>query len=86
MWQELIAVNLIKAAPALRMPVLFFLGRHDRVVAPETSVVYFDRLTAPSKQLVWFEESGHEPPAEEPDKFNALMAERVRPVAVASSS
>ena len=86
MWQELIAVNLIKTAPALRMPVFFFLGRHDRVVVPETSVAYFDRLTAPSKQLVWFEESGHEPPAEEPDKFNTLMTELVRPVAVASSS
>jgi pimeloyl-ACP methyl ester carboxylesterase len=86
MWQELIAVNLIKTAPALRMPVFFFLGRHDRVVVPETSVAYFDRLTAPSKQLVWFEESGHEPPAEEPDKFNTLMVDLVRPVAVASSS
>ena len=86
MWQELIAVNLIKTAPALRMPVFFFLGRHDRVVVPETSVAYFDRLTAPSKQLVWFEESGHEPPAEEPDKFNTLMVDLVRPVAVASST
>jgi pimeloyl-ACP methyl ester carboxylesterase len=86
MWQELTGVNLIKTAPALRMPVFFFLGRQDRVVVPETSVAYFDRLSAPSKTLVWFEESGHEPPAEEPDKFNALMAELVRPVALASFS
>jgi hypothetical protein len=28
---------------------------------PPTSVVYFDALTAPSKKLAWFEESGHEP-------------------------
>jgi len=86
MWQELIAVNLIKTAPALRMPVFFFLGRHDRVVTAETSVAYFNVLQAPSKTLVWFEESGHEPPAEEPDKFNALMVELVRPAALASSS
>lgn len=73
-------VNLITTVPALQMPVFFFLGRHDRVVVPETSVAYFNMLSAPSKTLVWFEESGHEPPAEEPDKFNALMVDLVRPV------
>lgn len=86
MWQELMGVNLIEAAPALQVPVFFFLGRHDRVVTAETSVAYFDVLQAPSKTLIWFEESGHEPPAEEPAKFNALMVELVRPVVVASSS
>lgn len=86
MWQELNGVNLIKTAPALRMPVFFFLGRHDRVVVPETSAAYFDILCAPSKRLVWFEDSGHEPPAEEPAKFNSLMVEMVRPVAMISAS
>jgi len=86
MWKELMEVNLIKTAPALQMPVFFFLGRHDRVVVPETSVAYFDALQAPSKTLIWFEKSGHEPPAEEPDKFNALMVELVRPVALTSSA
>ncbi|MDH4327491.1 MAG: alpha/beta hydrolase [Nitrospira sp.] len=85
MWQELLAVNLISAAPVLRMPVFFFLGRHDRVVVPETSVAYFDTLQAPSKTLIWFEESAHEPPTEEPAKFNRLMVELVRPVALALS-
>ena len=85
MWQELMGVNLLKTAPVLRMPVFFFLGRHDRVVVPETSVAYFDVLQAPSKRLFWFEESGHEPPTEEPDKFNGLMVDLVRPAALASS-
>jgi pimeloyl-ACP methyl ester carboxylesterase len=84
MWQELMGVNLIKTAPALRIPVFFFLGRHDRVVTAETSLAYYDVLQAPSKTLIWFEESGHEPPAEEPEKFNNLMVEMVRPVAVLS--
>ena len=86
MWPELIAVNLITTAPSLRMPVFFFLGRHDRVVVPETSVAYFDVLQAPSTTLIWFEESSHEPPAEEPEKFNRLMVELVRPAAVAASA
>jgi hypothetical protein len=43
-------------------------------------VKYFDELSAPSKTLVWFEESGHEPFMDEPVKFNASMVELVRPV------
>ena len=38
-----------------QMPAFFFLGRNDHCVPPETSVAYFDALTAPSKKLVWFE-------------------------------
>lgn len=80
MWEEVSALDLTKAAPALQVPVFFFLGRHDHVIAPETSNAYFDMLTAPSKRLVWFEESAHEPPFEEPAKFIAVMKELVRPV------
>jgi pimeloyl-ACP methyl ester carboxylesterase len=38
-------------------------------------------LTAPSKKLVWFENSGHEPFVDEPGKFNATIAgtDRVPP-------
>ena len=80
MWSEVSRLNLIEAAPALQMPVFFFLGRRDHFVPPETSVAYFDALAAPSKRLLWFEESGHEPFVDEPAKFNAAMVELVRPV------
>jgi len=79
MWEEVSALNLIEAAPVLAMPVFFFIGRHDHAIAPETSVAYFEALSAPSKRLVWFEDSAHEPPFEEPAKFNAAMVELVRP-------
>lgn len=80
MWSEVSRLNLMKLAPALQMPVFFFLGRKDHWVPPEMSVTYFDALTAPSKTLVWFDESGHEPFVDEPVKFNAVMVELVRPV------
>ena len=80
MWAEVSALDLTKAAPLLQMPVFFFLGRHDHVVAPEISVAYFNMLSAPSKRLIWFEESAHEPPFEEPTKFNLAMTDLVRPV------
>jgi pimeloyl-ACP methyl ester carboxylesterase len=80
MWAEVSVLNLMTLVPALQMPVFFFLGRHDHWVPPKVSVAYFDVLTAPSKRLVWFEESGHEPFVDEPAKFNATMAELVRPI------
>lgn len=75
MWAEVSALNLMKLVLALQMPVFFFLGRRDHWVDPQISVAYFDLLTAPSKRLVWFEESGHEMFMDEPAKFNAAMAE-----------
>jgi pimeloyl-ACP methyl ester carboxylesterase len=79
MWAEVSRLNLIELVPKLRMPAFFLLGRKDHWVPPETSVAYIDALDAPSKELVWFEESGHEPFVDEPAKFNAAMAELVRP-------
>ena len=81
MWAEVSRINLLKDAPVLRMPIFFFLGRRDHWVPPETSVEYFNTLTAPSRKLVWFEESGHEPFVDEPAKFNQAILEFVRPVA-----
>ena len=81
MWEEVSRVNLTKAVPALQVPVFFFIGRHDHVVAPETSVAYFQMLASPLKTFVWFEESAHEPAAEEPAKFHDAMERLVRPTA-----
>jgi pimeloyl-ACP methyl ester carboxylesterase len=80
MWPETSVLNLVDRVPALQMPVFFFLGRKDHFVPPETSVAYYEALTAPSKRLVWFDESGHEIFADEPAKFNASMVGLVSPV------
>jgi len=80
MWPEVSRLNLVELVPLLRMPVFFFLGREDHFVPPDNSVAYFNALDAPSKKLVWFEDSGHEPFFDEPDKFNAAVTQLVRPV------
>jgi len=82
MWAEVSRLSLPQCAPALQMPVFFLLGRRDNFVPPVSSVAYFEALTAPSKKLVWFEESRHEPFVDEPASFNAAMAELVRPISV----
>jgi pimeloyl-ACP methyl ester carboxylesterase len=86
MWAEVSHLSLIQLAPALQMPVFFFLGRNDHWVPVETSLAWIDALTSTSKELVWFEQSGHEPFMDEPAKFNAAMAKLVRPVLSSSAS
>ena len=81
MWEETARLDLLDLAPALEMPVFFFLGRNDHWVPPEAGLAYFEALKAPQKEFVWFERSGHEPFVDEPAKFNAAMAELVLPVA-----
>jgi pimeloyl-ACP methyl ester carboxylesterase len=81
MWTEVSRLNLLERAPEFQVPVFFFLGRKDHWVPAEASIEYFDALRAPSKQLLWFEQSGHEPFVDEPVKFNAAMVDLVQPVA-----
>jgi pimeloyl-ACP methyl ester carboxylesterase len=79
MWPEVTRLKLAEVAGQLAMPVFFFLGRHDHWVPPEMSVAYFESLKAPSKKVVWFEQSGHEPFADETVAFNEAMRELVTP-------
>lgn len=80
MWDEVSRLDLGRLVPALRMPVLILHGRRDHWVPAEVTMAYVDALQAPSKRVVWFEESGHEPFADEAAKFNATMLELVRPL------
>lgn len=81
MWAEASRLNLLTLVPALTMPVVVMVGRLDHWVPPETSVAFFEAVKAPFKTLVWFERSGHEAFADEPEKFNATMLDLVRPLA-----
>ncbi len=82
LWPALMASNLRRDVRRLETPAFFVLGRHDMQVVAAVSADYFDALEAPHKQLIWFEESGHMVPFEEPERFNRLMVETVRPFAV----
>jgi pimeloyl-ACP methyl ester carboxylesterase len=65
----------------LDVPVYFATGRYDYTDPFVLTEEYFRRISAPHKELVWFENSAHFPFYEEPKEF----AELIRRVASASN-
>ncbi|WP_143960151.1 alpha/beta fold hydrolase [Litoribacter populi] len=55
------------------VPLFFFLGRHDFNTPSILGAEYMDRIDAPHKEVVWFEESAHFPFYEEPQKFHVEL-------------
>ena len=65
----------------LDCPLIVFAGRHDRTVNSTVAKDWFDRVRAPAKQFVWFENSAHEIMIEEPGKFMLTLVNQARPLA-----
>jgi pimeloyl-ACP methyl ester carboxylesterase len=84
LWPQLLEVDLFEQVPELQVPVFFIEGRHDWEVPSILSARYFEALRAPSKRLIWFENSAHLPNAEERDRFNQIMRDDVRALALAT--
>jgi len=57
----------------LKMPVLIYSGRFDRVAVPWMALKF--KEYCPQAQFVMFEKSGHNPQVEEPEKTFALINE-----------
>jgi pimeloyl-ACP methyl ester carboxylesterase len=64
----------------LDLPVVFLHGRHDTNVSAALLGEWFARLQAPSKKLVWFEDSAHMPAEEEPGKTLVTLVQDVLPL------
>ena len=77
---ELLELDLGRSVPRVAVPVFFFLGRYDHQVEARISAEYLDGLAAPAVKTVWFEESAHNVPFEEPEKFCAAVAEVLAPL------
>jgi len=70
---QLATTDLVRTVPRLDVPIVMAQGRLDQVAPGEAAQRFHDSLTAPSKQLVWFEKSAHTPHLEEPAKFRDLL-------------
>lgn len=86
LWNELKEINLFEQAPTIKVPVYFFVGRHDIIVSHVLAEEYFNKLDAPKgKTLFWFEESAHRPFDEEIDKFYYHMTKDVLSVLISEN-
>jgi proline iminopeptidase len=80
LWPELSELDL-RRYRSFSVPVFFLLGRHDWQMPASVAASYFDTIDAPCKRLVWFEQSSHYLPFEEPRKFERVLIDQVLPLA-----
>lgn len=80
LWEEFRAFDIDDRLIRFETPIVFILGRHDWQVPSVLAARYFERIHAPDKRLVWFEQSAHNPPFEEPERFNRAVADALTSV------
>jgi pimeloyl-ACP methyl ester carboxylesterase len=72
--EELSQINLFQQVPKVEVPVYFLEGRHDYMAPSYIAERYYQMLNAPKgKKLFWFDQSGHWPQLEEPNKFHEIL-------------
>lgn len=69
--------NHVKTFP---IPVFMFLGRHDYTTPSEPTAEWLKNVKAPFKKAIWFENSAHLIPIEEPGKLLVTLINDVEPV------
>ncbi|MCA0377607.1 MAG: alpha/beta hydrolase [Gemmatimonadetes bacterium] len=72
-------VDLRRDAPTLEVPVFFVQGAHEAPGRAEPFSQWYAGLTAPTKELVVLDRSGHRPLFEQPDEFVEFMTTHVQP-------
>jgi pimeloyl-ACP methyl ester carboxylesterase len=65
-----------------RCPIFLFEGRHDYDISHALAAEWFKQVDAPSKKLVWFDNSAHMVMQEEPGRFLYHLITDLRPIAV----
>ena len=79
MWPRLTDYDFIRDCNTFEMPYFIFQGRHDNNTPSALVEAFCEAIQAPKKELVWFENSGHGPIAEERELYLRLLRERLLP-------
>ena len=77
MWPECGRTNFNKMATHFEMPFYIFDGRLDQNTPSSLVEDWYNKIDAPDKCLIWFEESGHNPMNDEGDKFKKLLRDKL---------
>ncbi len=73
-------VDLRRDASTLEVPVFFVQGAHEAPGRSKPFAQWYDELTAPTKETVVLDRSGHRPLFEQPDEFVDFMTTHVLPL------
>lgn len=75
LWPEIMKVNLLNGYTDFKIPVYLFQGKFDYNNPTELVYEYYNKIVAPKKELLIFDESAHIPNFEENLKFNDKIVE-----------
>lgn len=79
LWGEVSKIDFLTDLSRLDVPVYFFTGRHDWNTPFPLVEEWEASLEAPHVEIVWFENSGHMIPLENPEGFQRAVIEKVLP-------
>jgi pimeloyl-ACP methyl ester carboxylesterase len=75
LWPKMLETNLIDEGTDFKIPIYLLEGKFDYNCPTELAFDYFEKITAPKKEFILFEESAHNPNFEESVKFNNKIIE-----------
>lgn len=76
-YPQLQDIDFREDAASLALPVYLISGRNDSNAPTWLTEEYYNRLEAPAKQLIYFEDSGHGMIWQEADRFYDVMVNKV---------
>ncbi len=70
LWNEVVNTNIMDKIVDIKVPIYFLCGKYDYVTPSVLIEEYYNKINAPSKTIVLFNESAHYPYIEEPHRFS----------------
>ncbi len=80
MWPECGRTNFNETCTEFEMPFYIFDGRLDKNTPSDLVEGWYNKIKAPDKRLVWFENSGHNPMNDEGERFKRLLRDMLMKV------
>ncbi|WP_026381759.1 alpha/beta fold hydrolase [Afifella pfennigii] len=83
MADDLAELNLRQSVQRLNVPLVLMLGRYDHILPPSLAEAFAAEIEVPSGRIIWFEDSAHNIPFEQPDAFVDAVARFARELGIA---
>lgn len=77
LWPEVGKTDFKKECTRFSIPFYIFDGRLDQNTPADLVEDWYNLIETPDKDLIWFEESGHNPMTDEGEKFKKLLREKL---------